>query len=412
MIDDKSVLKSEYDDQLYDYQKDRIRMIFQEFVDLNVHSSTHTISYCPKCGTENPVLTKGGHTQGKNPKQMVRCMSCGKRFVETTGTLSFYSHQNESKWCDFIKATMEKKPISECAALINVHERTAFRMRHKLMQFLAEAARKELEEHPLSGTVEIDEIYFRESHKGLKPKKIADLEDLLYVMEREYSDEGLPEDLIPEYYEISQKLDQYREEEKETKRGISDEKACVLTGVERQGNASIMATNMAKPSSDDIRKISDTIMDESYVFLDGHKPYIPVLNEKNCPYKVCLSDESYDAVNHLNNVNSLHSRMRDWLHKTYHGVSTIYLNRYAALMHYAHQLCSCDAQEKTLMLLKVLGKIQFYFFGREIQVKGIFNDPLVMSHRRDMVSEFDQREHRRELLTDRFIFPVFKTQRS
>ena len=104
--------------------------------------------------------------------------------------------------------------------------------------------------------------------------------------------------------------------------------------------------------------------------------------------------------------------MRDWLHKTYHGVSTIYLNQYAALMYYAHQLCSCDAQEKTLMLLKVLGKIQFYFFGREIQVKGIFNDPLVMSHRRDMVSEFDQREHRRELLTDRFIFPVFKTQRS
>lgn len=69
---------------------------------------------------------------------MLKCGSCGKWFVYDTGALTFYSRQDESQWDDFIKETMAGTTIEECAAQIDISTRTAFRMRHKLLVFLAE----------------------------------------------------------------------------------------------------------------------------------------------------------------------------------------------------------------------------------------------------------------------------------
>jgi len=171
----ETVLKEEYTVELFPYQKDRINEIYMEFHKLNEESAQHTILYCPKCQTANPPLTKGGFTKSymdkhgivRPGKAMLKCGCCHKRFVPTTGTLQFHSQQDAGKWADFIKATMEGKSMKECASLIKVSERTAFRMRHKLLSFMNVLSEQELRANPLSNIVELDEIYFHESHKYL-----------------------------------------------------------------------------------------------------------------------------------------------------------------------------------------------------------------------------------------------------
>ena len=301
MIHDNTVLKDEYKDQLFDYQVGRINQIFQEFCELNSSQNSYEIQSCPKCGTKNPVVTKGGFSN--SGKQMYRCQSCNKRFVEDNGRLTFYSHQGSDKWSDFIKATLQTKSLKDCAALIDVHEHTAFRMRHKFLNFLEAAAAVEIEEKPLENEVEFDETYYHEMHKGLKPREIVQLEDEINHVEhaRFRTCEALDA--------INERLDQLKDELhqkkgafKEKHRGLSKDLVCVVTGVERLGGAVIKATNMARPGSDDIRQISSALKDGSYAFIDGCSAYFSVLDEKHCPYTICPSQDSYHSIQNIRSI--------------------------------------------------------------------------------------------------------------
>ena len=115
---DIRVLKPEYEKNLYEYQQNRILQLYQEYVDLNLATSERFVKFYPKCGEENPKITRGSNANSGKP--MLKCCSCGKRFVYDTGTLTFYSHQDESQWADFIKETMSGTTIEECAALIDI----------------------------------------------------------------------------------------------------------------------------------------------------------------------------------------------------------------------------------------------------------------------------------------------------
>lgn len=70
---------------------------------------TYYFEYCPKRGCYHPRLVKSGFAN--SDKQMLRCKECGKRFVIDHGQLTFYSHQDQSKW----------------------NEHNVFNMRHKLL---------------------------------------------------------------------------------------------------------------------------------------------------------------------------------------------------------------------------------------------------------------------------------------
>lgn len=93
--------------------------------------NTYHFEYCPKCGCYHPRLVKSGFAN--SGKQMLRCKSCGKRFVVDRGQLTFYSHQDQSKWNELIMDTLNGVSLKETAAKINVNERNVFNMRHKLL---------------------------------------------------------------------------------------------------------------------------------------------------------------------------------------------------------------------------------------------------------------------------------------
>ena len=102
---------------------------------------TYHFEYCPKCGCYHPHLINSGFAN--SGKQMLRCKSCGNLFVVDRGQLTFYSHQDQSKWNELILDTLNGVSLKETAAKINVNERNVFNMRHKLLVSLG------TEEHPI-----------------------------------------------------------------------------------------------------------------------------------------------------------------------------------------------------------------------------------------------------------------------
>lgn len=119
---------------LVDYQVDKINSQIKDFQEANKQAKDYSIKICPKCNTAHPPTIKGGTTLAG--KQMLRCKLCNKRFVIDHGQLTFYSHQSQSKWNEVITETIAGRSIRHIAAMINVHEITSFRMRHKLLHAL------------------------------------------------------------------------------------------------------------------------------------------------------------------------------------------------------------------------------------------------------------------------------------
>ena len=117
----------------------------------------------------------------------------------------------------------------------------------------------------------------------------------------------------------------------------------------------------AKPSSMDAETFCECITDESYVWTDGLRSYVKPLKEKNCSNKVLESYQEYDAVNHLNNVNSFHSQIQEQ-YRVYRGVSSKYINRYNALFMLQREYMGMDSQEILLLIMKRLRKRGCYFF--------------------------------------------------
>lgn len=362
--------------KLQDYQIERINKIVADFIATNLACDQHEIEYCPKCGAIHPRTIRSG----KSPKgkQMLECKACGRRFVYDTGSLTFYSHQSLAKWVHFIELTIEMASMDKCAEELGVHKSTAFRMRHKLMAFI----RMTQKDDSLAGLCEIDETYLHVDRKGLVPElvgesfyKIFCLCSLGCEIRRRYGTLAgslckKKIDELNESIKISVKQG-YREKKENTKRGISKQKVCVITGIERQGSCFYKATNLGKPSAENIRDFAEHLEENSHVWTDGLQGYIPVLEDHHCTYTVCPSNESYTVLDHLNNVNALHSDFKEWI-RTYRGVNTIYADRYAGLFSYIYDHRNMETSELRTTMIQELNRHQMYFYVKDIMRKDIF----------------------------------------
>ena len=95
-----------------------------------------------------------------------------------------------------------------------------------------------------------------------------------------------------------------------------------------------------------------------------------MLNDKQCNRRVVKDLTEYDAVNHLNNVNSFHSAIEKQYEK-YRGVASQYINRYNALFCMQREAKDMDYQEY-LIYVRKLKKSIHYFFVRQINKDGLF----------------------------------------
>ena len=71
-------------------------------------------------GCYHPRLVKSCFANSGN--QMLSCKECGKLFVVDLDQLTFYSHQDQSKWNELILDTFNGVSLKETADKINVNE--------------------------------------------------------------------------------------------------------------------------------------------------------------------------------------------------------------------------------------------------------------------------------------------------
>lgn len=296
--------------KLTKFQKRQVVSLVEKFNEDNKETTADSFHECPKCGKDHPKITKAGKTKGG--KQIYMCHECGRRFVEDIGKPSYSSWYDISAWRIFIEDTLEGKTLDESAGKLGIFHSTAWSWRHKIMDKL----RSFQDDVVLSDKCELDEKYFRKSHKG---KKIEGVEP---------KKRGTPA----------------------KKRGISDELICSLTGVSRDGSAFAEVHNMGKPSQDDVENISCHFNNGTFFFIDGTNCYDRLVKEKEGRSRKLITWESYDEYNHLNNVNSLHSRMEE-RHKRCHGVADKYLPRYCALWANVYSLSGQDLEDKVKSVL-------------------------------------------------------------
>lgn len=91
------------------------------------------------------------------------------------------------------------------------------------------------------------------------------------------------------------------------------------------------------------------------------------------------SGTAINQIDHLNTVNNLHSQIDEKIRR-YRNVSSIYINRYAALFTLQQKCIGMDLQEIALKVVQWLRKRTQFFRVSDMRRK-IFDDPYIMAVR-------------------------------
>ena len=276
---------------LSEYQLNQISQTAMRFLTLNQELADIEPKSCPCCGDQNARFIRKGFLRGK---QRFQCKSCGRKFTYDSKQLTSNSHQPVESWLVVLEDTLALESLDSIAEKIGVCHSTAFHMRHKLLVYMEEAVAASAQ---LEALIEADETYLLESQKGTK------------VTHRKPRRHG----------------------ERSEKRGLSNDQMCVCVATDRDNHVIARCVNRAKPSSEDlVEALASHIAGKSVLLCDGAASYNLLAEKTDCQKISLVGHEAYNKLYHLNTVNNLHSRFKEMMRR-FRGVSSKYLNRYAAL---------------------------------------------------------------------------------
>lgn len=230
---------------------------------------------CPACGSTKVV--RNGIAAGL---QRYKCKDCSKRFNSLTGTpLSRLRHREQ--WMKQAQAMDDGLSITKAAESMGVARSTAFRWRHR---FLTVA--NKVKPASLSGIAEMDETYVLESFKG-RP-----------VVGR-----------TPR------------------KRGLSPEQIPILVVRDRGGATTDFV--LSDTTGAGLKKVLESVLAPDTVVCSDKGGAITaavrVLGLEH--HTVSPRTGRVAGPWHIQNVNSYHSRFKDWMRR-FRGVATAYLENY------------------------------------------------------------------------------------
>jgi len=244
---------------------------------------------CPACAS------KHWHRHGQaNGLQRYRCRDCRRSFNDLSGTPLARLRLRE-KWIDYLGALLDSLPVRGAADRVKVHRNTAFRWRHR---FLAKV--KDDRPQRLHGIAEADEMFLLESQKGSRS------------MSRPPRKRG----------------------GSAHRRGISRELDCILVARDRSGQTVDALTGRGAISAAQLEKHLLPMLDPQVLLVtDANAAYRAFSRRHGIAHQwVNLragvrTRRSSEGAIHVQNVNSYHRRLRDWLMR-FHGVSSRYLTNY------------------------------------------------------------------------------------
>lgn len=118
---------------------------------------------CPHCNST--IIVKNGR---KNGIMMFKCKSCGKNFTLFTNTILEKTKYSWDVWIDMVWYTLNGESIKTMQQYLierynieGLNYKTIFMWKHKIIHALASIPMPKL-----TGVIQIDETYFRETQKG------------------------------------------------------------------------------------------------------------------------------------------------------------------------------------------------------------------------------------------------------
>ena len=253
---------------------------------------------CPRC--DSMKYYKYGMDKGC---QRFKCRECNRTFTEYTGTWLDGLHK-KSLVVRYLELMIERKSLDKISSALGINKKTAFACtlrstrdwRHKILSSLGQDRGNDM-----VGIVESDETFFEESAKGNRN------------LERAGRKRG-------------------SSTSKGKKRGISDNKVAVIATADRNDGMSLCVATMGRIGKVDIScSIEGKLPETTILCTDGHVSYkgFAIDNKLNhVVLKADLKQHVKHGVYHIQNVNSLHHRLKKWIDNTFWGVSTKYLQNY------------------------------------------------------------------------------------
>lgn len=258
---------------------------------------------CCKCGSLS-LVKFGKDTRGQ---QRYRCQDCKCTRTAISNSVFSGTRKDAEQWKQFILYTLEGRSLEYCAEHCDISLKTSFNWRHKIFNALTS---KQFADQ-FDGLVEIDETFVNVSFKGNHSKSKK------FKMPRAAHKRG-----------------------SDNKSRKASDKACVVCAAERNKGFSGVVTHRGALNQSVLSNVFDNhITNDTIVITDEStalKKYFSAKSYAHMPLGSTYNEvtgKTVPVVNgpyHINNINSLHHRFRDFL-RPYHGVSTKHLNGYVAL---------------------------------------------------------------------------------
>lgn len=109
------------------------------------------------------------------------------------------------------------------------------------------------------------------------------------------------------------------------------EQVFVLAVIDRSKHGIALITGLGVVKGKSLeRHLLGRIASDAVLVTDGLKPYNYFCSKNNLSHEVVKSEKGMRTSGsyHIQNVNSYHSRLKNWISITFHGVATKYLNHY------------------------------------------------------------------------------------
>lgn len=241
---------------------------------------------CPHCKSNNIH----GHGIYKGRKRYM-CISCKKTFNDFTGTAISCIKKTE-EFQQYMEFVVESVSIRKAAKKIGVNVKTIFDWRHKLLSSLSS-----MNGQSFSGIVECDDKQVDFNNKGDRNLK-----------RKPYK----------------------RPSDRETKRGVSNDKISIIVAADRKGNSTMHVAKIGRVDAVSIEKtIGDLMNSKNVLCSDAHPSIIAWAKEKQLEHHTFVASRQHvkDKCYHVQHVNSMDNLYERWI-KQFYGVATKYLNQY------------------------------------------------------------------------------------
>lgn len=269
--------------------------------------------FCPRCRCGS-FVRKG---RAKDGSQRWLCRGCARTFSGKTKGLLALSKLPVQTWMTFAECAADVLSLRESALRCGVCLRTAWFMRIRL----CEVMRTRLAPFRDEGRCQIDSTYLDESLTGNHARSP------LFAMPRKPHRNGEGVRLC----------------------GISNEKVCVVAGVNELGDQFLELACRGRESISEVETgLRDRVSSRSLVSTDKHTSYV-----KGLAALGVASHDRHDPAEGfgpLNLVNSLHSRLARFL-RVFNGVSTRRLQNYLDWFCYREQFRNPDADKRQALFV-------------------------------------------------------------